>query len=59
MAETRLMMLSSRAANPVDTVTVVCLRIELYTTPNRSDDAVDVCLTYVLLISRHFAENAT
>jgi PAS domain S-box-containing protein len=46
-AETRLSMLSSRAANTVDQATVACLRIDLYTTINRSDRAVDVCLTYL------------
>ena len=46
-AETRLTALSSRAANAVNQATVACLRIDLYTTINRSDRAVDVCLTYL------------
>jgi len=46
-AEARLTMLSSSAANPVDQATVACLRIDLYTRLNRSDRAVDVCLSYL------------
>ena len=46
-AEARLTMLASRAADPVDQATVACLRIDLYTTLDRSDRAVDVCLTYL------------
>ena len=46
-AETRLTMLASRAANPVDRAAVTCLRIDLYTTLDRSDRAVDVCLDYL------------
>jgi len=43
-AEVRLTMLSSRAANAIDQATVACLRVDLYTTLDRSDRAVDVCL---------------
>src|SRR6266852_5230214 len=43
-AEARLTMLSSRAANAIDQATVACLRVDLYTTLDRSDRAVDVCL---------------
>ena len=46
-AETRLEILVSRAANSIDQATVACLRIDLYTTLDRSDRAVDVCLTYL------------
>ena len=46
-AEARLTMLSSRAANAIDQATVACLRIDLYTTLDRSDRAVDVCLAYL------------
>src|SRR6266849_4663599 len=46
-AETRLTMLSSRAANAIDQATVACLRVDLYTTLDRSDRAVDVCLAYL------------
>src|SRR6266481_3850817 len=43
-AEARLTMLSSRAANGIDQAAVACLRVDLYTTLDRSDRAVDVCL---------------
>jgi PAS domain S-box-containing protein len=46
-AEARLTMLSSIVANPVDRATVDCLRSDLYTTLNRSDRAVEVCLTFL------------
>jgi PAS domain S-box-containing protein len=46
-AESRLTMLSSRAVNAVDQATVACLRVDLYTTLDRSDRAVDVCLAYL------------
>ena len=46
-AETRLAMLASRASSPLDQAAVVCLRIELYTTLNQHDSAVDVCLVYL------------
>jgi hypothetical protein len=40
-------MLSSRAPNVIDQATIACLRVDLYTTLNRSDLAVDVCLPYL------------
>src|ERR1700723_1187416 len=46
-AEARLTMLSSRAANAIDQATVACVRVDLYTTLDRSDQAVDVCLAYL------------
>ena len=46
-AEERLTMLSSRAANTVELATVACLRVDLYTTLDQSDRAVDVCLDYL------------
>jgi PAS domain S-box-containing protein len=46
-AEARLTMLSSRAANAIDKATVACVRVDLYTTLDRSDRAVDVCLAYL------------
>jgi PAS domain S-box-containing protein len=47
LAEERLSMLSSRAANPVEQATVACLRMDLYTTLNQSDRAVGVCVDYL------------
>jgi len=46
-AEERLIMLSSRAADTVELATVVCLRVDLYTTLDQSDRAVAVCLDYL------------
>jgi PAS domain S-box-containing protein len=46
-AEARLAMLAGRAASAVDQSAVACLRIDLYTTLNRSDLAVDVALSYL------------
>ena len=46
-AEERLTILSSRAADTVEQSTVTCLRVDLYTTLDRSDRAVDVGLAYL------------
>jgi hypothetical protein len=47
IADQRLMMLSSRAANTVEQSTVTCLRADLYLTLDQSDRAVAVCLDYL------------
>src|SRR6185369_17073478 len=46
-AEARLTTLVSHATSSLDRATVACLRIDLYTTLDRSDRAVDVCLDYL------------
>jgi len=46
-AEERLTILSSRAADTVELATVTCLRVDLYTTLDQSDRAVDVGLDYL------------
>lgn len=46
-AEKRLAALSGRAADAVERAAVACLRIDLYTTLNRSDRAVAVGLDYL------------
>jgi PAS domain S-box-containing protein len=46
-AETRLTMLSSRPVTPVDRANVTCLHSDVYTTLDRSDRAVEVCLDYL------------
>jgi predicted ATPase len=46
-AEERLSMLSLRAAGPVDKAAAACLRAALYTTLNRPDRAVEICLEYL------------
>src|SRR5262249_61643260 len=50
-AETRLTMLGARAVSPVDRANVTCLHSDVYTTLDRSDRAVEVCLDYL----RHLA----
>jgi PAS domain S-box-containing protein len=47
VAEERLATLSPRAANTVELANVTCLRVDLYTTLDRSDRAVAVCLDYL------------
>jgi PAS domain S-box-containing protein len=46
-AAERLASLSCRAANTVDLATVTCLQVDLYTTLDQSDRAIDVCLEYL------------
>jgi PAS domain S-box-containing protein len=46
-AEERLVMLSRRAGNLVDIAAVACLQLTLYTTLDRSDRGVEVCLEYL------------
>ncbi len=46
-AEERLAALSLRAANLVDKAAVACLRADLYTTLNRADRAVEICVEYL------------
>jgi PAS domain S-box-containing protein len=46
-AEERLLMLSRRAGNLVDIAAVARLRLTLYTTLDRSDRGVEVCLEYL------------
>ena len=49
-AEERLTTLSRRTGHVIDKSAVTCLRLDLYTTLDRSDRAVEVCLEYL----RHF-----
>jgi PAS domain S-box-containing protein len=58
-AEERLTMLSSRAANTVDQSTVACLRVDLYTTLDRSDGAVAVCLAYLRHLGVDWSPHST
>jgi predicted ATPase len=46
-AEERLAILSSRCANTVELANVTCLCVDLYTTLDRSDRAVVVCVDYL------------
>jgi predicted ATPase/signal transduction histidine kinase len=58
-AERRLTMLSSRAANTVELATVACLRMDLYTTLDQSDRAVDVCLDYLRHLDVNWSPHPT
>jgi PAS domain S-box-containing protein len=46
-AEERLSRLSSRTANTLELATVTCLSVDLYTTLDKSERAVAVCLDYL------------
>ncbi len=58
-AEARLTMLSCRAPTPIEQATVVCLRIDLYITLDRSNRAVDVGLTYLRQVGVEWLPHAT
>jgi predicted ATPase/signal transduction histidine kinase len=47
LAETRLAALAPRATHTVDRASVACLRCDVYTTLDRSDLAVEICLDYL------------
>jgi PAS domain S-box-containing protein len=46
-AEQRLAELANRSATLIDSAAVACLRLELYTTLDRSDLGVELCLEYL------------
>ena len=46
-AEQRLAELANRSATLIDSAAVACLRLELYTTLDRSDRGVELCLEYL------------
>jgi PAS domain S-box-containing protein len=58
-AEQRLAMLSAHAATLVDSAKVACLRLELYTTLDRSDRGVELCLEYMRRIGVHWSPHPT
>ena len=58
-AEARLAMLSNRAATTVDAAAVACVRINLYTTLDQSDDAVRVGLDYLRRVDGPWSLHAT
>jgi signal transduction histidine kinase/CheY-like chemotaxis protein len=58
-AEQRLAMLADRAATLVDSAAVVCLRLELYTTLDRSDRGVELCLEYLRRIGVQWSPHPT
>jgi predicted ATPase/signal transduction histidine kinase len=58
-AEQRLAMLAAHTATLADSARVACLRLELYTTLDRSDRGVELCLEYLRRIGVHWAPHPT
>jgi predicted ATPase/signal transduction histidine kinase len=58
-AEERLITLSRRAGNLVDIGAVACLRLTLYTTLDRSDRGVEICLEYLQRGGVHWSPHPT
>ena len=58
-AEERLTMLSRRAGNVVDIAAIACLRLTLFTTLDRSDRGVEVCLEFLRRRGVHWSPHPT
>jgi len=58
-AELRLAELAARTATLVDSAAVACLRLELYTTLDRSDRGVELCLEYLQRIGIQWSPHPT
>ena len=58
-AEERLNLLSARAANTVERATVACLRLNVYTTLDQSERAVEVCLEYLAHLGVEWSPHPT
>jgi predicted ATPase/signal transduction histidine kinase/ActR/RegA family two-component response regulator len=58
-AEQRLDMLAAHTATVVDSAAVTCLRLELYTTLDRSDRGVELCLEYLRRIGVQWSPHPT
>jgi predicted ATPase/signal transduction histidine kinase/ActR/RegA family two-component response regulator len=58
-AEQRLAVLATRAATLIDSAAVACLRLELYTTLDRSDRGVELCLEYLRRIGVQWSPHPT
>ena len=58
-AEQRLGDLAARTATLVDSAAVACLRLELYTTLDRSDRGVELCLEYLQRIGVRWSPHPT
>jgi predicted ATPase/signal transduction histidine kinase/CheY-like chemotaxis protein len=58
-AEQRLAMLADRTKTLVDSAAVACLRLELYTTLDRSDRGVELCLEYLKRIGVQWSPHPT
>ena len=58
-AEQRLIMLSAHTTSLVDSAAVACLSVELYTTLDRSDRSVELCLEYLRRIGVQWSPHPT
>jgi predicted ATPase/signal transduction histidine kinase/ActR/RegA family two-component response regulator len=58
-AEQRLAMLATHTATLVDSAKIACLRLELYTTLDRSDRGVELCLEYLRRIGVQWSPHPT
>jgi predicted ATPase/signal transduction histidine kinase/ActR/RegA family two-component response regulator len=58
-AEQRLAMLAAHTATTVDSAAVTCLRLELYTTLDRSDRGVELCLEYLRITGVQWSPHPT
>ena len=58
-AEERLAELADRTATLVDSAAVACLRLELYTTLDRSDRGVELCLEYLRRLGVQWSPHPT
>ncbi|HTB66623.1 MAG TPA: AAA family ATPase [Steroidobacteraceae bacterium] len=58
-AENRLATLAARAATLIDSAAVACVRLELYTTLDRSDRGVELCLDYLRGIGVQWSPHPT
>ncbi|MGD0492039.1 MAG: AAA family ATPase [Steroidobacteraceae bacterium] len=58
-AERRLAMLAARTATRAHSAAVACLRLELYTTLDRSDRGVELCLEYLHRIGVQWSPHPT
>ena len=58
-AEERLLRLARRAATTIDVAAVTCLRLTLYTTMDRADRGVEVCLEYLRRVGIEWSPHPT
>ncbi|HEV7613935.1 MAG TPA: AAA family ATPase [Steroidobacteraceae bacterium] len=59
VAEHRLAMLAARTETLIDSAAVACLRLELYTTLDRSDRGVELCIQYLRRIGVQWSPHPT
>src|SRR4029450_11909359 len=58
-AQERLSLVSARAENTVERATVACLRLNVYTTLDQSERAVEVCLEYLAHLGVEWSPHPT